>query len=80
MKITEIDSFRKTVLKVVPSSDKEDVSLLVKKIKSLKERPFYSVFILMPDVLFFKYSKEFKNCGIKFKQAEIKYNIAKLEV
>ena len=80
MQITEKESFRQSLLTVVPSSDPEDVSILIHKIKMLKTQPFYSVFVFMPSMMFFKFAEELRNHGIKFKQVEIKHNLAKLEV
>lgn len=80
MQITEKEFFRKSLLTVVPSSDSEDISILIHKIKALKSQPFYSVFVFMPSMMFFKFAEELKNQGIKFKQVEIKHNLAKLEV
>lgn len=80
MQITEKESFRQSVLTVVPSSNPEDVSILIHKIKSLKTQAFYSVFVFMPSMMFFKFAEPMRDQGIKFKQVELKNNLAKLEV
>jgi hypothetical protein len=80
VKITEQEFFRHSILTVIQSSATEDVSLLIKRIKTLKQQPFYSVFIFMPSILFQNNLKQFIDQSIKFKQAEIKNDLAKLEV
>lgn len=80
MKLSEKTSLKKTFITAIPSSHKEDFSLLLNKIKKLKNKPFHYVYLALPSKYLTSFKKQMLECGLEVRQFEIKNGIARMEI
>ena len=80
MKLSEKTYSSKTFITAIPSSKKEDFSLLLKKIKKLKTQPFHYVYLAMPSKDLINFKKQMDEFDLEVKQFEVKNGIARMEI
>lgn len=80
MKLSEKTNFGKTFITAIPSSSKEDFSLLFNKIKQLRAQPFHCVYLAIPSKYLMSFKKQLNSSDLKINQFQIEKGIARMEI